>query len=346
MATIATVVLATQLLTAASASLLTASAASDGSRPTLILSPYEIPEGLEVGSTVSYDPSGTYTWDADYYASDTATYSDIELDSSTNDYNLNEWKVLNIDQTTGKVELVPTTQTTGTVTLQGAQGYNNAVKLLNEACNALYGNSSKGITARSLNVKDIEDKMTKTAKETIKNYTTLGTKYNTQTSNTYERNCRNYPSLYEKENLSVLNGNLNSNGIGLHDQQDFIKATDNGATNGVKEAISYLQPYQTYWFQPYTFMETAFENYGVEDSYYGLLLPKGRSTTYWLASRSIDCASDEVKFKVNFIEGGSGYGTDMYLSTNTHGNTSIGMFPVVQVDIEQLNKDTAGFIIK
>lgn len=42
--------------------------------------------------------------------------------------------------------------------LQGAQGYNNGVYLLNEACSYLYGNEEKGIKARSINIEDIERK--------------------------------------------------------------------------------------------------------------------------------------------------------------------------------------------
>ena len=52
--------------------------------------------------------------------------------------------------------MVPATTPSGTVTLQGAQGYNNAVLLLNQACSSLYGNSSKGITARSIKKKILQ----------------------------------------------------------------------------------------------------------------------------------------------------------------------------------------------
>ena len=52
--------------------------------------------------------------------------------------------MLSIDNETGTVELVPSAPTTGTVYLGEAQGYNNGVKLLNDACSSLYGNSEKG----------------------------------------------------------------------------------------------------------------------------------------------------------------------------------------------------------
>ena len=105
-----------------------------------------VPVGLEVGSTVIYNPSGTYNWQAKYCSSTkTETTDDVTLNSSTGeDFNISSWKVLSIDNETGTVELVPSAPTTGTVYLGEAQGYNNGVKLLNDACSSLYGNSEKG----------------------------------------------------------------------------------------------------------------------------------------------------------------------------------------------------------
>lgn len=119
---------------------------------------------------------------------------------------MTEWRVLSIEN--GKVELVPTNSTSGKVYLGQAQGYNNGVKLLNDACNSLYSNTSKGITARSLNIEDIEKYMDKTKLlETHKyQYTSGGgAKYGTQLTNEYT-SSKNYPSMYAKEILSVING--------------------------------------------------------------------------------------------------------------------------------------------
>ena len=131
----------------------------------------QIPEGLEVGSEVTYTPTARepYHWDAEYATS----YETTSSDYTTYDINLNntgdfkiadwKWKVLSIDEATGQVELIASAPTTGTVRLQGAQGYNNAVKLLNDACNSLYGDSTKGIEGRSVDIEDIEEYMTETA---------------------------------------------------------------------------------------------------------------------------------------------------------------------------------------
>ena len=108
---------------------------------------------LQIGDIVSYNPSGTYNWNNEYASSD-QTGSTTLSSASGQSFNINSWKVLSINGTT--IEMVPTAETSGKVYLQGAQGYNNCVKLLNDACSSLYSDSSKGITARSINMDDIE----------------------------------------------------------------------------------------------------------------------------------------------------------------------------------------------
>ena len=225
-------------------------------------------EGLEIGSTVTYNPSGTYNWQAKYCSSTkTETTDDVLLNSTTGeDFNISSWKVLSIDETTGIVELVPNAPTTGTVYLGQAQGYNNAVKLLNDACSSLYGNSEKGITARSINIEDIEKYMTDTALTEAHNYTNSNsnTKYGNQVSSAYTSRKR-YPAIYAQEKLAVINGTPNGDtGLGLSNQDAFIERTE--GTNGAITTATSIQPYQTYWYKDATFMSTAFKDYTKQDS--------------------------------------------------------------------------------
>ena len=199
----------------------------------------KIPEGLEVGSTVTYNPSGEYKWQATYCSStktpgtETELNDDVVLKSSETNFKISEWKVLSIDEATGKVELVPSSPTTGTVYLGQAQGYNNGVKLLNDACSSLYGNSTKGITARSINIEDIEKYMTKEALTGINgahNYvnTNSNTKYGNQVSSSYTSN-KNYPVIYAKEKKAVINGSTPEGAtLDLTSTLDrFIERTEN-----------------------------------------------------------------------------------------------------------------------
>ena len=250
----------------------------------------EIPDDLEIGSTVSYNPIGTYNWQAKYCSSaKTETTDDVLLNSATGeDFNISSWKVLSIDGEAGTVELVPSVQTTGTVYLGQAQGYNNAVKLLNDACSSLYGNSEKEITARSINIEDIEKYMTEAALTEAYNYTnsSSNTKYGNQIGNAYSTSSSKYPVIYAQEKLAVINGEANGDtGLDLSKQDTFIERTE--GTNGAITTATSIQPYQTYWYKDGTYMSTAFKEYQEGESYYNLIIPSGTSTTYWVASRCI-----------------------------------------------------------
>lgn len=127
-----------------------------------------IPNGLDIGSIVTYTPIGTtYTWKGEY-ATDAeitivngknTTADDVELNSASGgNAAITSWKVLDIDSDTETVKLVPANQPAVMVKLERANGYNNAVFLLNEACKTLYKNENLGITendVRSINIEDI-----------------------------------------------------------------------------------------------------------------------------------------------------------------------------------------------
>ena len=194
----------------------------------------KIPEGLKVGSTVTYSPSGTYNWQAKYCSTEkTEGTDDVTLNSASGEaFNLTEWKVLSIEN--GKVELVPTQPTEGTVYLGQAQGYNNGVKLLNDACSSLYGNTGNGITARSLNIEDIEKYMLEEKLKEAHLYANAA-KYENQVSSAYT-SSKYYPVIYAEEKLSVINENKKTTGLGMSEQTNFIEKTDGGALNGILNA--------------------------------------------------------------------------------------------------------------
>ncbi len=110
--------------------------------------------GIEVGDTVKWTPNGKYTqWKANYYSDDdtidkilysgnTAQNESVTTTTSWNtatngnhniDMTISSWKVLDVSDDRKTVRLVPSAPTRAGVNLRGAQGYNNAVKLLNDA---------------------------------------------------------------------------------------------------------------------------------------------------------------------------------------------------------------------
>ena len=309
----------------------------------------EIPEGLEIGSTVSYNPIGTYNWQAKYCSSDlTETTDDVQLNSATGeDFNISSWKVLSIDKNTGSVELVPSSATTGTVRLQGAQGYNNGVKLLNDACSSLYGDTTSGITARSINLEDIEKYMTDIAITEAHNYTNTDSniKYGNQVSSPYATN-KNYPAIYAQERLAVIDGEENDDtGLDLSKQDTFVERIE--GTDGHISTATSIQPYQTYWTQDATFMSTAFKDYKEGANYYNLIMPSGTVTTYWVASRCIATFLDDCHFDMRSVDSGSIHADVTCTSGNGIVNYSRALFPIVTLNSSLIGGDiTSGFSIK
>ena len=207
-----------------------------------------IAEGLTIGSNVTYEhPGNTYKWEAKYASSDleadgtadTDLYSGIDGNSR-----VTSWRVFKIDEDEGIVQIVPMT-TPGKVRLQGAQGYNNGVQLLNEACSCLYEYSPKGITAKNLSMDDIYPlfKESEIQQFTENNYT-------------LNRSYSYFPRIYEEEIDSVINGNRKLNGIKrsepgtkLYSRTETTsldsQTISNTATDGYLQANTSISPYKT-----------------------------------------------------------------------------------------------------
>ena len=311
-----------------------------------------IPEGLEIGSTVSYNPSGTYLWESEYCSSPENTSYEKTLNSGEGqEFNINTWKVFDINEETGEITLVPDHSTAdlegggGGVYLRGAQGYNNAVKLLNDACSNLYGDSSKGITARSIKIEDIEGKMTNIALTEAHSFSDAQAPYGQQIANGYTQSNSYYPSIYAKEALRSLDGeNRISSGLGMSEQTSLIESTDDGATNGCLQGTS-LRPTQTFWYGDSSFMRTAFETADNGMNYYDLLMPDGENTFYWVASRCVDTYnSDFCRFFVSEVNGGE-MGS---FNSNDNNSSKMGaLFPVVSLSSELIGGDSSsGFVVQ
>ena len=325
----------------------------------------QIPEGLEVGSEVTYTPTTRepYHWDAEYatsYATTSSDYTTYDINlNNTGDFKITDWKwkVLSIDEATGQVELIASAPTTGTVRLQGAQGYNNAVKLLNDACNSLYGDSTKGIEGRSVDIDDIEKYMTEEALTGAHQETspTSNTQYGNQVSSAYSTSNSRYPVIYAQEKKAVItksDGNVNNveTGLDLSEQTRLIErleGTSSTSSIGAITTATSIQPYQTFWYKDATFMETAFEDANNGVKYYSLFMPNGTSTTYWMASRCVAPYSAHCRFLVSVVSSGNVSGGVMCYS---YGNFTLGfshtLFPVITLSSELIEGNaSSGFSI-
>ncbi len=288
---------------------------------------------LKVGDTINYNPSGTYNWNKEY-ATSNSTGTETLNSSTGESFNVSQWKVLSIDKNANKIEMVPATIPSGIVTLQGAQGYNNAVKLLNDACSSLYGNTAKGITARSIKEEDfVKVGGTKwiDMKSTYMNYAKYGEQYEVPyTINKY------FPTIYKKENNSVIDETKMTSGLNQSEQMSFIAKTYGSATNGYLSAKTSIQPYQTYYH---------FNNETTKDllgKYLEILLPIGSSTQYWIASRCVYLGLEQSSFHVFNVYSGYFNAGNMIRSDVIEGGHGRPLFPIVYLNLQSLEKTADG----
>ena len=119
--------------------------------------------GLRVGHIVHYETELAKTANAVNDTKKTQLISDLETYSGTSFSHNSEidrenltWKVLDIKD--GKIRLISSAPTTKNIKLNGYNGYNNGVYLIDEACDTLYSIDGVG-KAQNLKIEDIEEKI-------------------------------------------------------------------------------------------------------------------------------------------------------------------------------------------
>lgn len=290
-----------------------------------------LPNLLKIGDYVNY----TYDIVSEGYAlpQTQSGYSNDRTIAQTKELN---WRILNIDQENGTIDLISETVTNQAVYLNGALGYNNGVYLLNDICRTLYSNHNVNIYARSLNIEDIERQMNdigKNAKNTYVNSTinlqygqtkTYGQIGSETENNTY------YPNLYAKENTSGINTTTT--------KQDGIGNSENGYTSPTSDTSTLadsLTVTQTFYYFKGTPANSCFDNSTLYDMVFN------PSAQYFLASRFSSCFDLSASFGLFRVNNGnlsaayifsSGSGS----STGNSSNYSGRLRPVVTVNIDQI----------
>ena len=285
---------------------------------------------MKIGSYIYYKPSGEYNWQAKYwkpYESDSnkklasgSRYDILSEDGTIEEELINSticiWRVFSKDDTTGTVEVVPVSgevvpeNVSALVILEGEQGYNNAVKLLNDACSDLYKDTSKGITARSLNIEDIEKTMTEAGLKKAHNYPyetaeevaeaemsdycnpTFGKRWTTSSEGYRDSTgafifAKSYPIIYEQEAGREIDGIHTTSGLGKSEQTSFIEINEDTIRGCVTNATS-IRPKQTaYMLSSYD--EGSFKTEFID------ILPDG-----FVASRCVNLNFDGGDYSCSF----------------------------------------------
>ena len=214
--------------------------------------------GLKVGDYINYKPDTA----EGKHIQLLGTQSGHDSDQIISQENLN-WRILKINDD-GSIDII-SDLTNNKIYFKGALGYNNGVYLLNDICKELYSNTSKGGTARSVNLKDTENWLTDAGKTARDEYTN-STKIKYGETKTYTGEYSYTPDAYNSEE------DENSNHYTSLTTKTYTK-------------LGILNAKKTYYNIPVN--ET---NYG--DGAKLLSSP----IEYWIATRHVECFSDHASF--------------------------------------------------
>ena len=304
--------------------------------------------GLEVGDYVTYTPPvASYLWDGKYSGEGKDDDEDGKIDkkelkNTDDNYSITKWRVLNINGS--KIDIVASNQTVGTVCLANPQGYNNGVKLVNDACKTLYSDEEKGITARSINIEDFEDKFTK---ETLDNIATTTSSYNGEIVAYYNKQQNNpcraiysqHPKIYAEEYRSVINGNTKKDGLKRSEQTGFIEPDIGTETDWSKigriNTVTSIQPYLT----AYSRSNESLKNDFKKQIYYDILIRSNSYyTSYWIASRGVWTGGWDATFNIYSMTHGKFGVTQLYVSYGAARSEICSLLPIVTINTDLLNE--------
>ena len=218
-------------------------------------------------------------------------------------------------------------------TKDGATGYSNGVYALNDICEQLYSNKAKGITARSINLADMEKNLTPdgfTARNNYKDAVQYGT------TKTYTEGNSYYPNYYKNEigsGVDVAEDKANTitqpdiiNAVDPYKESTYSKTLTSGYTQAPTKNLTVTQTYYNISINP--------TNYGAASSVLSNL------NWYWVASRFVytDLSDAHVGFRCasTYI---NSYGL-FYSSSRTDTSPSYRLRALVSLDSRALTEKT------
>lgn len=276
---------------------------------------------LQVGSYVT-----NYTYDKaeNYMLTVEETGSESNLTEGIPQENL-KWKILNIHDD-GTIDLISDTATDKEIYFKGALGYNNAVYVLNDICAKQYSNLNLDITARSLNIEDVEALFNETALEDRNNYIAENKVLQYGKSKLY---VGTYPKLYSRENGSWTDitqdvSQLTQEEIENNVKTNGLKPSENGYTEltaeTADEELKNIAITQTYYS-----LETKEEYFN--NNIYSVLF--GNNENYWLASRCVVAYAEYAGFGICGINDNLIGGSGVFNSQKGEGEPSRKIRPVI-----------------
>ena len=268
---------------------------------------------IKIGDYIKYTPD-TASTDTILQELNTYSGSDENTTSTLTQESLN-WRVLDIKD--GQVRLISKLPTTSTITLSSYNGYNNAVKLLDDTCSTLYTNKQLASKVQNIKIEDIQDKMVET------DYSKFDSNYGKKFTPTNKY----YPNILIKEKEQKVNGTAGTE-LGLSEQTEVINQT-------TKPQATSLEVKYTYWNK--TMTTTDFK----DSKYYEVFINNGSNySTYWMSSRCIDADSDDATFDVRRVYSGYVGAYGLYSSLGHEASPAYAFRPIITLN-SNVQIDTA-----
>ena len=280
----------------------------------------KLADKVKVGDYVAYTPDTVSNTDTKYTTliSNLVTYSGSAANTTstlTQEKDL-KWRVLDVQN--GQVRLISEVPTTSKITLSGYNGYNNAVKLLDDTCSTLYNNSKLASKVQNLKIEDITKYM-KTQP--------------TEDTTPYSPSTKYYPEILLKEKEQTVNGTEGTE-LGLSEQTKFINQT-------TKSQVNSWTLKKTYWDQTMNNTDSFKDN-----KYYKLFINNGSNyPTYWMSSRCVDAYSELVGFNVGIVGSGNvnTESNSLCNSSDSEGSLNYAFRPVITLNSNvQIDTSTSG----
>ena len=264
---------------------------------------------IKIGDYVKYTPDKTSTTEILQELGKYSGSSDNTTSTLTQE-NLN-WRVLDVKD--GQVRLISEVPTTSTITLTGYNGYNNSVKLIDDACRMLYTNSKLASKVQNLKRDNIEEKMIET------NYSNITSDYGKILSPNYKY----YPSILLKEKNQKVNA-TNGTELDSNEQTELIIQTG-------KLQASSLEVKYTYWNK--IMVASDFK----DSKYYELFINNGSDyPMYWLSSRCVYADTNCALFLAGLVYSSNIGGQGFYYSYDEERTHVDAFRPVITLNSDVL----------
>ena len=267
---------------------------------------YKVNKGeIKVGDYVTYTPDELDSNAVATLKSNLNTYSgksNSTINAAIDRQDL-KWRVLDVQN--GQVRLISEAPTTSKIELYGYNGYNNIVKLVDDACSTLYTNKQLASKVQNLKVEDI-----------IK-YMQIQL---TENTTPYSPTNRYYPEILLKEKEQTVNGTVGTE-LDLSEQKELINQT-------TKPQVNSWTLKKTYWDKSINNTDSF-----TDSKYYELFINNGSNyPIYWMSSRCVNATSDDVDFCVRVVNSGYVTAGRLYGSGSNEYSGSYAFRPVITLN--------------